>query len=268
MSDKIENKEEPRADFAQFRIDGFERLVNENITSEKIDDRDSDTEFSFLYGGERKAEEAAFVKIFSREDDVQNETEAPSQETAVAGEDDKSEPEPVVDTAEIEKKAYDEGFAKGEKEGTDAGKQKMEEAVSHLETIISQVDSVWKNLVDTYESQIVRLVTDIAEKVVYGHVAVDDETVKRAILQALELIPEPVEVTINVGDEDYEYIENTKREFFERINTLKSVTVVSDPSVQRGGCKIDTASGDVNSSIESRLEKIKNCIIETSRKKG
>ena len=176
--------------------------------------------------------------------------------------------------AEGKEAAYAEGFAQGEKEGLEAGFAKGEvdgfeaaradaaQRLDALAAIAGQVESLWKNLVAANEEQLVRLVAKVAERVVLGHVATDNEVVKRAILEAFSMIPEPVEVTINVSPEDYAYIEVVKEEFFQQVRELKQVSVVSDPSVGRGGARIETAAGEVDTGIEARLEAVTRALMQ------
>jgi len=64
------------------------------------------------------------------------------------------------------------------------------------------------------------------------------------------------EVVLSVSQDDYEYIEMTKDEFFETVDSLTSISVRSDPSLKRGNCKIETITASISSNVESRLEAI------------
>lgn len=152
-----------------------------------------------------------------------------------------------------------------EKKGYEEGK-KADEIVTSMQQILREMKGLWKNMVTAYEKEIIRMTCRVAEKVVYGSVAVDHEIVKRSILHAFELIPEPVDVTIAVSTKDYEYIEEIKREFFETVEDLKHVSVISDPAVDRGGCKIETRSGQIDARLESRLHAIQQSLIDTCEK--
>ncbi len=266
MSDPADGNDHGDSEFRPIKLDDLERFADEPIVSSGGCAFDRNKEFSLMYkGGEKVEGNVTFVPFYSKED-KKEESHGESIHGEQPAKDDPVEQE-MPDTVEIEKKAYEEGFAKGEKEGFDAGKNRVETEADRLAGIVGQVDNLWKNMVETYECQIIDLICRAAEKVVYGHVAVDKEVVKRAVLDAFEMIPEPSEVTISVNVEDYEFIENTKEDLFENIKKLRNVTVVADPSINRGGCKIETRSGEVNSSIEERMEKIKSRIIETFKTK-
>jgi len=115
-----------------------------------------------------------------------------------------------------------------------------------------------------YEARIISLIRQIAKKVVMAQIEIDDGIVKQLIIDALKALVNPEEVVLSISEEDYEYIEMIKEEFFDEIESLKSISVKSDPSVKRGGCRIDTSTASISSDPESRLE----AIFEAVRKAG
>jgi len=154
----------------------------------------------------------------------------------------------------------EEGIKEGLKEGTDAGYAegvgKAEAQTAYLHQIITELDTLWVNMVKKHEVQIIDLISKIAGKVVSGAVKVDNDIVKRAILHAFEVMPETVDVSISVNPEDYEYIEMIKEDFFAAFKELQSISVNATPAVNRGGCKVESKVGQINSSIEERLANI------------
>ncbi|MFH0728888.1 MAG: FliH/SctL family protein [Pseudomonadota bacterium] len=178
-----------------------------------------------------------------------------------------SEPEP--DLEEIAREAYEKGFSQGEAAGLAAGQQKAKEIVGQIQRALSDVNDLWQHLLVNYETQLIRLVCGIAEKVVYAEVEIDHEVVKRAILNAFSVIPEPIGVTIEVNPKDYEYIETIKEDFFNHVSSLKDVSVLTSPSVARGGCNIFTRAGQVDATLESRFEAVRKSLLEANgRSKG
>jgi flagellar assembly protein FliH len=176
--------------------------------------------------------------------------------------------EPVPDPEEIRKKAYEEGFAEGETKGFAAGKEDADVLVNRMQSLLTEMEGIWKQLVETYEQQMIQLICKASEKAVFGHVDMDHEVIKGAILNAFQMIPEPVEVTIEVNSEDAEYIETVKEDFFSHVKTLKHISVIMNPSVTRGGCNVKTRLGEVDATLESRLEAIREAVIHVGKNKG
>ncbi len=164
--------------------------------------------------------------------------------------------------AEGEKQGYAEGFAKGEKEAKQACDAKAGEILSSLQDIFMKTSDAWEQLVKKYENQIISLVCRIAEKVVLAKVAIDDKIVRQSIFRAMEKMPEPEEISLHISPDDYEYIEMIKEDFFDKVKGLTSVSLVSDPSVARGGCRIESSKAKIETSIESRLDEVFSSIVK------
>lgn len=175
--------------------------------------------------------------------------------------------------AKAEQEGYEAGFAKGEKEGYEAGMTKGQtegfdaglvsagEKVAFLEQLLTEINDLGPHLVKRYEKQIIQMICRISEKVVYTQAPLNHETVRQAILDVFENMGELEDVTVNVNPEDYEFIQIVKEDFFQKFKDLKQLSVAANPSVARGGSKIETRSGQVETSIESRLEAVKNSIL-------
>ena len=154
------------------------------------------------------------------------------------------------------KEGFSEGYAKGELEAEKDGKIKFTEKVEAFEKVLSKLDNTYFELAERYETKIISLVCKIAEKVVLAKIEIDEGIIKETILDALNTLSEPEDITLSVSEEDYEYIEMVKDDLFDSVKSLKSVSVKSDASVTLGGCRIETKDGYIETDIESKLEKI------------
>jgi flagellar assembly protein FliH len=172
------------------------------------------------------------------------------------------------DIEEIKRRAYQEGFAKGEADGIKAGRQQAQAQVEQMQRILSELERAWEQIIAANERQIVDLVCKVAERVVCGQLTLDEEVVKRSILNAFSAIPEPTDVSIEVNPKDYEYIETIKEDFFECIATLRDVSVSADPSIARGGCRIHTRTGQVDGTLQARLEAVQKALTVTNGHKN
>jgi len=170
------------------------------------------------------------------------------------------------------KKGEAEGFAKGETEGFDkGGVEGREKAQAQVQTEATEIldplkaslvtaDQLLDRLVEKYETQILALIFKISEKAVMASVETNDEIVRNTILDALKSLVAPEEIILNVSSEDYEYIEMIKDDFFEAVGSLKRVSVKSDPQINKGGCKIETATASISTDPESKLMAIHDAI--------
>ena len=161
-------------------------------------------------------------------------------------------------------KGYKDGYEKGEVKGEEDARQNSLGILNALEESLAMADRTVDLLVDKYEARIISLIQQIAERAVMARLKIDDGVVRRLILEALKTLVNPEEVVLSISEEDYEYVEMIKEEFFDEIGSLKSISVKSDPSVKRGGCRIDTGTASISSDPEARLK----AIFEAIRKAG
>ncbi|MCP4670565.1 MAG: hypothetical protein GY857_04605, partial [Desulfobacula sp.] len=154
------------------------------------------------------------------------------------------------------KQGFDQGIKEGEEKGEAQVRKDAAGILNSLENSLKTADQTLDLLVEKYETNIISLMEQIVKKIIMAQMEIDDEIVKPIIIDALKTLVQAEEVVLSVCQDDYDYIEMIKDEFFEAVDSLKSVSVRSDPSIKRGGCKIDTITASISSDIESRLEAI------------
>jgi flagellar assembly protein FliH len=214
-----------------------------------------DKSFRMLYGPEDPSiSPRLFVPLYSTGSDAEDPVAASGLITETG--------EP--DEEQIRQRAHELGLAQGQKDGYAQGMKEAGEVIERMQAILGEMDGFWQHLIGRYETQLVALVCRAAEKVVFSQVADNSDTVRHAILHAFEAIPEPVDVTIEVNPKDAAYIETVKVELFGQIKELKHMTLVPDPSLSPGGCRIKTRSGEIDATLETRLEAITQALMETA----
>lgn len=153
-------------------------------------------------------------------------------------------------------KGFEEGHKEGEAKGEEDVRQKAAGMLDSLKESLTMADQTIDLLVDKYETRIISLIQQIAKKAVMAHIKINDGIVKQMILESLKALVNPEEIVLSISEEDYEYIEMIKDEFFDEVESLKSISVKSDPSVKKGGCRIETRTASISSDPDSRLEAI------------
>lgn len=169
---------------------------------------------------------------------------------------------PQERTALIEQEAYEKGFAQGEKDGFELGEKKALTFIDNIEKLFLEITHLNEAILKRYEREIVEVIFSIAETIVHRQIQMDGDVIRTAILSALKLAVERSEIKLRVTPEDYDYIDKLRPELFASFRELKSVVVTSDPSITRGGCIMETPKGDIDASIETRLEKVRQCLVE------
>jgi flagellar assembly protein FliH len=163
----------------------------------------------------------------------------------------------------IEQEAYEKSFAQGEKDGFEFGEKKAIKVAENIENLFNEMASLKHDVSKQYEREIIDLIFAVTEKIVNHEVRSKESVIKAAIFDALEIAVEKSKVVFNVNPDDYDYVEKLRPELFKQNKGLKSIVVTSDPGVSRGGCYLETPYGNIDATIESKLEKIYQCLQET-----
>lgn len=148
------------------------------------------------------------------------------------------------------------GFKKGQKDGQEKAKQEAYKYLNSLEETLNLADSALEDLIGKYETSIISFIEQIVEKIVMAYVQIKDKVVKNLIIDALKKLIKPEQVVISVAFDDYEYVKSIENKFFEKIESLKKISIESNNSIKKGGCRIKSDSAYVQTDVKSRLEAI------------
>jgi flagellar assembly protein FliH len=82
------------------------------------------------------------------------------------------------------------------------------------------------------------------------------------VIQALRKLKSRGEVLVKVNLEDVDMTSEHVKDFMRMVENVKSVTVVEDTTVDKGGCIIETDFGEIDARISSQLQEIEEKILE------
>ncbi len=156
----------------------------------------------------------------------------------------------------IEQEAYEKGFAQGEKDGLELGETKGRKLVEKLDNLLGGIGDLKGELVKRYEKEIIEIVFAIAKKVIHTQLHFEEKAVRGPILSVLELTVGKSEINLKLNPEDLDYVESLRPELFSKFQSLKTIMITSDPAIKRGGCKLESDTGDIDATIETQLEMI------------
>lgn len=171
-------------------------------------------------------------------------------------------------TSYLEREAYEKGFAQGENDGRDLGQKRIIKSVENIEKLLIEISKLKKEILKQFEKEVLELVFSIAQKIIYKKIEEDDKIIREVVLESMHSVTEKSQVTIKINPEDFDLVENMKPELFRTFKETKSILVTPDLSVGRGGCLLETPYGDIDASVEARLDKIHQCLHRAFLVKG
>ncbi len=170
----------------------------------------------------------------------------------------------------VEKEAFAKGIEEGRNQGFQEGRKELERLVDTLQRIIAAAIEKRNEIIQESETQVINLVLLIAKKVIKVISENQKNVVINNVVQALRKLKSRGDVVIRVNLADVELTSEHINDFIKMVENVKSVTVLEDSSVDRGGCIIETDFGQIDARISSQLHEIEEKILELApiRSKG
>ncbi len=164
--------------------------------------------------------------------------------------------------AQTEREAYERGYTEGHQKGYEEGKAEVGRLIERLHTIITKAIEKRNEIIEESETQIINLVLMIVKKVIKVISENQKNVVINNVVQALRKLKSRGDVVIRVNLADLELTSEHVKDFMKMVENVKSITVLEDSSVDRGGCVIETDFGQIDARVSSQLHEIEEKILE------
>ncbi len=176
--------------------------------------------------------------------------------------------EKILSLSQLEKEkesSRNEGYAAGEKDATEKFKKEL---LQHQQWV-KQFDSTIKNLKESYrqeienlEKTIPKVASTVAEKIIQRETSEDSEIVIEQVKKAIRSLNDDKIFKIYLNPEDVDILKEVKSELAPSSLGVKQAELIADDSISKGGCKLDTSAGQIDATIKSQLENIKDKLDE------
>ncbi|MET0107520.1 MAG: flagellar assembly protein FliH [Candidatus Thiodiazotropha sp.] len=159
---------------------------------------------------------------------------------------------------QLQKQAYEEGFEKGKQEGFEFGhkeglaqaKRDIQHYTTHLNKLLSHFEEPLRDLDDQVEKELLSLVIAIVKQLLRREVKSDPNLIVGVVREALSVLPvSSNNVRLLLHPEDAELI----REVYALGDNEVGWSLIEDPVINRGGCKVVTDISQIDGTLESRL---------------
>ncbi len=165
---------------------------------------------------------------------------------------------------EEKKKAYAQGLEEGRREGEKLGfqsaKNQMDQAVADLQKNVRQViQAVLRKeseILHQAEIQVTELGLQIASKVICEEIRIRPETIRSVVKKALSLVQDKDKITVQIHPEDYLLLEKDQDFWMPVTLEFKNVILEKNPRLERGGCLIETAAGNVDARRDVQISNL------------
>jgi flagellar assembly protein FliH len=175
----------------------------------------------------------------------------------------------ISELEDIEKIAWEEGYAKGLAAGQAAADAEYKRRANELDQRARQFDAVLNALAqpleqldNEVEQQLVSLAYSIAKHVVRRELRADPAQVIAVIRETVGLLPlAQRNVRVHLHPLDAAIV----RERLAEPQAERAWTLVEDPVMSRGGCRVSTDTAQIDARLESRLMSVLNSLMGDAR---
>jgi flagellar assembly protein FliH len=145
-----------------------------------------------------------------------------------------------------------EAFAAGYADGREQLLAEMTPSVDALAAAVDAVRALEADVADRVEPQAVELAVQVAERVVASAIDVSPERVLDVVRGALRTLVERERITVLVHPDDLSLVREA----------LPELEAHEERRVTRGGAVVRTAFGEVDASIETKLARAREAMLE------
>jgi flagellar assembly protein FliH len=175
----------------------------------------------------------------------------------------------VEELENVERRAYEEAFAKGREAGAAAGKAEYEKAIARLDAQVARLEQVFGALsrplqdIDAQvESDLVNLALTVARQLVRRELRIDPAQVIAIIRETVALLPAATrDVRVHLHPEDAAVV----RERLADTTAERAWSIVEDPVTTRGGCRVTTDTAQIDARLETRINSVITSILGDER---
>ncbi len=156
--------------------------------------------------------------------------------------------------------AYRAGFTEGKTAGEEAAKKEAALRCRGLEELISEIRDFKKKLFTECETEAVQLCMSIARKVIQREISIQEDSVVYIVKEALKAAVTNGRIRIRLNPDDMGIIKEHGRELKRYTQGFSGVALDGDETLARGGCIIETGSGEVDATIEGLLDEVQGIL--------
>lgn len=161
-----------------------------------------------------------------------------------------------AEAGELKEKARQEGFAEGHRQGLEAARRETEELRAQARRMLAEAEAVRRENLERLTEEVIDLALDIAARVVARQIAVDRETVLGIAREALPLVKDRERINLFAHPSEVPLLRKNQQELLALLPERTVLSIVPDPQVQPGECRVETERGVVDAGLAARFEAV------------
>jgi flagellar assembly protein FliH len=163
---------------------------------------------------------------------------------------------PPVETAQlalVERDAFERGLAQGEA----VGHERTEAMLQQLTQTLQELMALRATMIRQTERQLVQLALAVARRIVHREITLNHDLLVAMARVALDRLGEGARVTIRLNPDDHHATGTARLAHLNGTN----VTVVADPAVAPGGCRVESDLGTLDAGVDAQIQELGRALL-------
>lgn len=153
----------------------------------------------------------------------------------------------------IYNKAYEDGYRAGERDSIEQFNGQAGEKLERIDNLIESIFGSITNQQDAVVNELAKISFLVAKAVIRRELSQDDGQIVAVLTEALKLFPYSArDIVVNVSPGDAELI----RGLYANLSRQSAFTIREDPTIERGGCVLQTDTAFIDATIETQINDI------------
>jgi flagellar assembly protein FliH len=162
----------------------------------------------------------------------------------------------------IQRDAYHAGFEQGERAGERLAAQKLEPLLKAFQELLESIARDRERLIEEQRQELIKIAFALATRVVHRAIEMEPSVVVEVVEAALAKAARSQRVTLRLSPHDRQLVEQQMKRRTGGTWPPASIAIQEDESVGRGGCRLETETGDIDATIEMQLRTLKTMLWE------
>ena len=151
----------------------------------------------------------------------------------------------------IEREAYEQGFNQGQKDGREVGERSLDQQVQQFKSLVEALTRDREELYRQREEELLDLVLLISRKIVARELKLQPEAIQEILAGGFRVLADAEDIKVRISPQDHEMLQWAPQETWPR-----GVELVADGTIHPGGFLMETATGDIDGTLNNRWDEV------------
>lgn len=158
----------------------------------------------------------------------------------------------------------DNAYAEGSKVGEAKGNESVQAALSQAQSVLKAALENKKEIIDNSEIEVIKLVLEIAKKIIRKEVELDKTIIVNVVKDALQRLGGRARVQIRINPPEVDVLEKHWGKLREMVAEIE---IVPDETISAGGCMVTSQAGNIDARLDTQFNNIATSLLTVANSK-